>query len=141
MNAEPQKRVQILEKQVEDLQAEVASLKKKKKPVKKADPPEVLNFRGLKEFTPLWHSWVTYKKEVHKERYKTIKSEQTALDRLFRLSRNRPDIAKAMLREAMELQWKGFFELKNNFNGNNKGNFSQKPLPTGEIAKGGFGSL
>jgi hypothetical protein len=116
--------------------------KKKKEKKKENVSDEKLNFFNLPEFEPIWESWVAYKKEVHKDRYKTFKSAQTALDRLFRLSGNNAEVAREMIREAMELQWKGFFELKNKFNnGNNKGNFTKKPIPTGQVAKGGFGSL
>jgi len=54
----------------------------------------------------------------HKERYKSLKTEQTAIDKLGELSNYRVETAKKIVEQSISNLWKGLFELKqqNNFN-------------------------
>lgn len=66
----------------------------------------------------IWKDWKEYKQEQHKERYKSIKTEQTAIDKLGELSNYRVETAKKIVEQSISNLWKGLFELKqqNNFN-------------------------
>lgn len=67
-------------------------------------------------FTPRWERWKAFKKEQFRFTYKPI-GEQGALDKLYRLSSGDEGIAHQIIEEAIANGWKGFFELKQTFNG------------------------
>jgi len=72
------------------------------------------------EFESAWNDWKEYKQSQHKFKFKSKKSEQTALNQLSELSKNSSDIAIKIINQSIANGWKGFFELKNLNNGNNK---------------------
>lgn len=72
------------------------------------------------EFESAWNDWKEYKQSQHKFKFKSQKSEQTALNQLSELSKNSSDIAIKIINQSIANGWKGFFELKNLNNGNNK---------------------
>lgn len=91
-------------------------------------------------FMPHWEKWREYKKEQHKFVYKPI-GEQGAIDHLFEMSAGNEALALAIIKQSIAQGWKGFFDLKTEFNGKvNQGN-TQKPTPAGNVAPGGFGQL
>lgn len=67
-------------------------------------------------FIPHWEKWKAYKKDQHRFTYKP-KGEEAAWERLIRLSNGDEAVAVEMLKEAAGNGWKGFFELKQQFNG------------------------
>lgn len=67
-------------------------------------------------FLPHWEKWKVYKKDQHKFTYKPT-GEEAALERLFRLSNGNESVAAEILKEAAGCGWKGFFALKQQFNG------------------------
>lgn len=91
-------------------------------------------------FIPHWEKWKVYKKDQHRFTYKPS-GEEAALERLFRLSNGDESVAAEILIEAAGCGWKGFFELKQQFNGNTTRRITEKPQPTGNVAPGGFGQL
>lgn len=72
------------------------------------------------EFETAWNDWKEYKQSQHKFKFKSQKSEQTALNQLSELSKNSSDTAIKIINQSIANGWKGFFELKNLNNGNNK---------------------
>lgn len=62
------------------------------------------------EFTELWDRWCRYKKEQHKEQYKSADSKQAAISKLARISQNDIEIAKGLIEESIANGWKGFFD-------------------------------
>jgi predicted HicB family RNase H-like nuclease len=67
-----------------------------------------------------WQGWKDYKKEEHGERYKAVKTEQMAINKLFELSNGNKETALAIIKQSIENRWKGLFELKTNNNGSTK---------------------
>lgn len=67
----------------------------------------------------IWSDWKEYKNSQHKERYKTLKTEQMAIDKLGELSGFRVETAKKIIEQSMSNLWKGLFELKQQNKNNN----------------------
>lgn len=66
-----------------------------------------------------WEAWKEYKLAEHKQRYKSPKTEQTAINRLFRLARGNPEKAKEILEHCIANQYQGLYAPKENY-GNEK---------------------
>lgn len=64
------------------------------------------------EYKTLWLEWKEYKQSEFKERFKTIKSEQVAINQLQKLSNNDIEIAKEIVNLSIANRWKGLFKLK-----------------------------
>jgi len=74
-------------------------------------PPRVRGVEVDPKFKEVFEEWLEYK-DARREKYKTEKSLKLAYEKLVRLSRGDPDTAQAMIVQAMENNWAGFFELK-----------------------------
>jgi hypothetical protein len=110
-------------------------------PVKKETKPLVNPFS--ENFVPHWERWKSYKKEQFRFSYKPM-GEQSALDKLYRLSEGNEGIAREIIEEGISNGWMGLYAIKNNNNnrnGNTTGRNPEKPQPTGTVAKGGFGQF
>ncbi len=79
-------------------------------------PPIKLPFG--ENFSDAWQQWKEYRLKEFKFRYKSEQSEQAAANELFKLSGGSHEKAFAIINQSIANGWKGFFELKNNFNGN-----------------------
>jgi hypothetical protein len=73
---------------------------------------EGLKFSELKKET--WDRWCRYKESQFKFKYMTIETEQVALSKLIKISRNSDKIANSIIDQTIENGWKGLFELKTN---------------------------
>lgn len=71
-------------------------------------------------FTHHWENWKSYKHEQFKFKYKSVSTEQVALNELARLSDGDMNTAIKIILQSMGNGWKGFFELKNENNGTTK---------------------
>lgn len=67
-----------------------------------------------------WLGWLDYKREEHREKYRSPKTEQAAADKLYKLSGGNQETAKLIIQQSIENRWKGLFELKNTSNGTKK---------------------
>ncbi len=67
-----------------------------------------------------WSGWLDYKREEHREKYRSPKTEQAAADKLYKLSGGNQETAKLIIQQSIENRWKGLFELKNTSNGTKK---------------------
>lgn len=72
------------------------------------------------ELKAVWDEWKEYRVQEKRQRKYTQKGEQRAWDRLQRLSGGNDETAISILREAMELQYIGFFPLKKPVNATHK---------------------
>lgn len=70
------------------------------------------------EFLPLWDRWIEYKREEHQFKYKSIRSEQTALNGLHTMAKGSEEIAAKIMEQSVINGWKGFFILKDQALGN-----------------------
>jgi hypothetical protein len=70
-------------------------------------------------FIKYWGIWKDYKKKEYNFKFKSIASEQAALNKLVKLSQGYEATAIKIIEESLANNWKGFFQLKNENNGNN----------------------
>jgi len=71
-------------------------------------------------FLDMWSKWVQYKRLQFKFEYKSILTLQASLNSLHELSNGVESIAIKIMLQSIANGWRGFFELKNNNNGNNQ---------------------
>lgn len=64
------------------------------------------------EFQNLWQQWVDYKKEEHKDRYKSTKTEQIAINNLVKLCNGDLKVAEEIVNNSIANKYKGLFEIK-----------------------------
>ena len=64
------------------------------------------------EWEQLWNVWIQYKKEEHRDKFKSKNTEQVALNHLMKISNNDIDIAKEIVNYSIANKYKGLFELK-----------------------------
>lgn len=92
------------------------------------------------EFAVIWAEWLQYRRE---NRWKAF--TPTGLRRTFNKllvdSGGDYKVAIEMIDNAMAKSWQGIHPLKPQFNGNTTGRITEKPQPTGTVAKGGFGQF
>ena len=63
-------------------------------------------------FLQFWEGWLKYKKEEFKFRFKSIQSQQIAINGLHKLSNGDEGIALKIIEQSIINGWKGFFDLK-----------------------------
>lgn len=68
------------------------------------------------EWEELWNVWIQYKKEEHRDKFKSKNTEQVALNHLMKISNNNIDIAKEIVNYSIANKYKGLFELKKSIN-------------------------
>lgn len=85
---------------------------------KKQENGEVVN-PFSENFTPIWELWKRYKKDLFKFTYKSWITEQSALNKLVRISGGDESVAIEIIEDSMANQWEGLFPIKINskFNG------------------------
>lgn len=67
------------------------------------------------KFKVHWQLWKAYKAKEHNFKYKSIQSEQASLVELSNLSNGLEETAILIINQSLAKGWKGFFELKNNY--------------------------
>jgi hypothetical protein len=65
------------------------------------------------ELKPLWSKWKNYKITQHREKYKTLESEQIGFNSLVNLSGGNFETANKIIDKSISSLWKGLFELDN----------------------------
>ena len=86
---------------------------------------EGLKFSELKKET--WDRWTRYKKSQFSFKYMTLETEQVALSKLIRISKNNDKTANSIIDQTIENGWKGLFELKKNGQSESKEEFYTPP--------------
>ena len=66
------------------------------------------------EWKELWNVWIEYKREEHRDKFKSKNTEQVALNHLIKISYSNIDIAKEIVNYSIANKYKGLFELKQN---------------------------
>ena len=64
------------------------------------------------EWKELWEGWVEYKKTEHRDKFKSINTEQLALNNLVKISKERIEVARKIVSLSIINRWKGLFEIK-----------------------------
>lgn len=77
------------------------------------------------DFKKWWSNWKKYKKEQHRESYKSTLTEQAALKKLSELSEGDEMLALKIIEESIAQGWKGLFPLKKKAQQNNYQNGQQ----------------
>ena len=75
------------------------------------------------DFIKYWTYWKDFKNKQFNFKFKTIQSEQSALNDLVKLSDGYEDMAIKIIEQSMAKGWKGLFKLKNENNETNVGNY------------------
>jgi len=65
-------------------------------------------------FLPIWNKWKSYKKDEHKFKFKSIDTEQIAIDNLMIEAKGNEEMATKIIFQSIANGWKGFFKLKEN---------------------------
>ena len=65
------------------------------------------------EFQNLWEEWIEYKKVELKDRYKSPKTEQTAINNLIKLCNGDIRIAEEIVNNSIANKYKGLFKVNN----------------------------
>lgn len=82
------------------------------------------HFSNPDKIAALWKRWLAYKKDQHRETYKTPDSEITQLRQLWKRAGGDADKAEQIIEQSIGNLWKGLFDIKTE-NGN-----GAKPKPT-----------
>jgi len=121
--------LKTLKRPFEGSQVTVPVIEEVKEEEKAETKPDLIFPFDTPTFLKNWELWKQYKKEQHKFTYKHI-SEQAALKSISNLSSGNEEKAIQIIHQSINNGWKGFFELKNNSNGNNK---TQRPILTAAL--------
>ena len=71
------------------------------------------------EYKRIWKGWIEYKKIEHKQKFKSEKTEQTAINNLVEISNGDWQLAEKIVNNSISNRYKGLFpisENKSNFN-------------------------
>jgi len=73
-----------------------------------------LDFSGFnnESIFQIWCDWLNFKYIQFKDEYKQLQSEQTALNKLKKLSKGSSEESKLIIEQSISNLWKGLFELK-----------------------------
>ena len=69
-------------------------------------------FSDPDKIAALWKRWLAYKKDQHRQRYKTADSEITQLRQLWKRAGGDADKAEQIIEQSVGYLWKGLFDLK-----------------------------
>jgi uncharacterized protein YdaU (DUF1376 family) len=64
------------------------------------------------EFKNIWEQWIKYKKDEHKDTYKSSKTEQIAINNLIKLCSGNLQVADEIVNNSIANKYKGLFEIK-----------------------------
>lgn len=72
------------------------------------------------DFLEIWKLWKEYKWASHKFKYRSIFSEQAAIEQLFTLSKGDEEVATKIIKQSMRREWQGLFPLHETTTGDGK---------------------
>lgn len=114
VNQPKNKRLTIIANENEDVNAIEHIITNEDEPVKQKKATAPAMPWEDPEFVAQWQQWKTYKQKEFNFSYRSVQSEQAALQRLATTSSNQMQTAIAILHQSMANGWKGFFQLKQN---------------------------
>ena len=85
------------------------------------------------DFTEVFLEWLCYKQE-RKECYKSERALRACYNKLVKISGGSPAMAEKIISESMANNWKGFFELDKQKNGDNKQTGAERQYQAGATA-------
>lgn len=103
--------------------------KEEREEKKKEDLHPLLILPFDDQFKNFWVQWKNYRSKQHGFKYKSVQSEQAAVNDLCNKAKGIKEIAIAMIQQSMSKGWKDFYELKN-FNSDAK--FTSNKTDTGK---------
>ena len=89
------------------------------------------------DWSELWAGWCDYKETEFRDKYKSEKSEQVAIDKLVEMSGQDLTKARQIVQQSIANRWKGLFEIKNIKNDTTQSNsdlYAQRRAEMYEIA-------
>jgi len=109
--------------------ADAMQIKESKVKESKVKESKIKNDRVLvfisPEWSELWAGWCEYKETEFRDRYKSEKSEQVAIDKLVEISGQDLTKARQIVQQSIANRWKGLFETKNIKNDTTKSNYDK----------------
>lgn len=87
--------------------------------MKKNKDPQ-LTIPYSEEFAKIWEIWKEYKWASHKFKYKSVFSEQAALEQVTTLSEGDEEKAIKIIKQSMRREWQGLFPLHETTTSNGK---------------------
>lgn len=75
------------------------------------------------DWEDIWKGWMEYKKVEHGNKFKSAKTEQTAINNLVEISGGDLETAKKVITQSISNNYKGLFKLKTTNNATTKSNF------------------
>jgi hypothetical protein len=96
-----------------DREEEKEKIKKEKE-----ETPQKIQNPFSANFLKQWQHWKDYKQQQQGFTYKSVISEQAAINDLVKLSKGDEITAGKIIMQSMAHGWKGLFELKTDKNGN-----------------------
>jgi len=82
------------------------------------------------EFALTWDLWKQYKFASHGFKYKSVFSEQAALEQIVTLSKGDEETAVKIIKQSMRREWQGLFPLHETSTGNGKSSTKKSEQPT-----------
>lgn len=79
------------------------------------------------DFLKIWEIWKEYKWASHNFRYKSVFSEQAALEQLWTLSKADEEVAAKIIKQSMRREWQGLFPLHETTTGDGKSTKQSTP--------------
>lgn len=96
---------------------------------KKRNPQLVMPFSEV--FDNVWDLWKDYKWASHNFKYKSVFSEQAALEQLVTLSKGDEEMAIKIIKQSMRREWQGLFPLHETTTGDGKSKSATKKSGNG----------
>lgn len=78
------------------------------------------------EFAATWDLWKQYKWASHNFKYKSVFSEQAALEQIVTLSKGEEETAVKIIKQSMRREWQGLFPLHETTTGDGKSKSTSK---------------
>jgi hypothetical protein len=107
-----------LKEKEKDMDKERVKDKVKDKEKEKEEAPKKIENPFSANFLKQWQHWKDYKQQQQGFTYKSVISEQAAINDLVKLSKGDEITAGKIIMQSMAHGWKGLFELKTDKNGN-----------------------
>lgn len=121
----PLEGAKVIVKVKEKVKAKVKEKEKKEISKIEKSEPELKIPWETENFRVQWQHWKIYKKKEFGFNFKSAQSEQASLTELANKAGGNEKTAIAIMHQSMANGWKGFFELKQNQNGNRGNNFTK----------------
>lgn len=102
---------------------------KKRASIKQVRQSEIVYPFAETEFVLAWEKWLLYKKQEHNKKYKTVVSENLAMQKLFKLANGNLAYALECIDLSISKQWQGIWsdnELKAKYEQGNSNNSKGK---------------